>query len=112
MAGTPREERPGEIAGKTLGEVEGWKKKPNRVRRNGKHATGAEPVFPCTPINHLQDWQGQVGPPADLLRGPCPVCGSDLVSTLVFVEGTGYLLTWQCWNGLLEVPTCEYRRLV
>ena len=51
-------------------------------------------------------------PDPQWVRGTCPECGDDLVSNLYYVGGKGYLLVWECWNGLGERPSCCYRRVL
>ena len=49
-------------------------------------------------------------PDADMIRAACPVCGSDIVSQVFYVQGRGYVIFWICWEFLQEVPSCDYRR--
>jgi hypothetical protein len=51
-------------------------------------------------------------PKARHVRGNCPECGAVLLSNLYYIEGKGYLLIWECEAGLMEEPTCTYRRVI
>jgi hypothetical protein len=51
-------------------------------------------------------------PDPEWVRGKCPRCGDDLVSNLYYRGGKGYIIRWECWSSLGEVPTCEYRRVL
>lgn len=51
-------------------------------------------------------------PNADWVRGICPQCGAEIVSSLDHVPGHGYLLTWECWQSRGENPKCSYRRVL
>ena len=50
-------------------------------------------------------------PDPEWVRGVCPFCGSDVVSNCYYVGGKGYIILWECWEGLGEEPTCDYRRV-
>lgn len=43
---------------------------------------------------------------------PCPLCGGEVVSNCYYVGGRGYVLAHECWEGLGEDPTCDYRRVL
>jgi hypothetical protein len=51
-------------------------------------------------------------PHVDWVRGRCPECGDDLVSSMYHVEGRGYLLCWECWGARGENGSCTYRRVL
>lgn len=51
-------------------------------------------------------------PDPEWVRGRCPMCGEDVVSNCYYVAGKGYLIIWECWSSLGEVPTCEYRQVL
>ena len=49
-------------------------------------------------------------PPAERIRGNCPLCDALLVSDLRYVQGRGYLYVWRCWRtGSGE---CSYWRVL
>jgi hypothetical protein len=50
-------------------------------------------------------------PDPEWVRGRCPVCHEVLVSTCPYVDGKGYVLTWQCWRGI-QTGECSYRRVL
>ncbi len=51
-------------------------------------------------------------PHPDWVRGRCPECGDDLVSSMYHVNGRGYLLCWECWGSRGENAACTYRRIL
>ena len=51
-------------------------------------------------------------PEARDVRGRCEVCGEELVSNFYYVAEHGYVIAWQCWNSLVEAPSCGYRRVI
>ncbi|MDX1931098.1 MAG: hypothetical protein SFU56_00690 [Capsulimonadales bacterium] len=51
-------------------------------------------------------------PHPDWVRGRCPECGDDLVSSMYHVRGRGYLLCWECWGARGESGACTYRRVL
>jgi hypothetical protein len=51
-------------------------------------------------------------PDPEWVRGACPRCGEELVSSCYYVSGRGYLVLWECWASLRSDPTCDYRRVL
>lgn len=44
------------------------------------------------------------------VRAVCPYCGSDVVSGVYYLNGSGFVIWWDCWEALGDAPTCTYRR--
>lgn len=51
-------------------------------------------------------------PRPEWVRGICPQCGKDLVSSCYYVGGRGYLVVWDCWASLQDDYTCTYRKVL
>lgn len=47
-------------------------------------------------------------PPDSIKRGSCPDCGGDLVANLYCHEQRGYLLRYECWEGILPGGVCDF----
>ena len=47
-------------------------------------------------------------PPESIRRGHCPDCGGELVANLYCHEQRGYLLRYECWEGLLPGGVCAF----
>lgn len=47
-------------------------------------------------------------PPEEIVRGRCPECGDDLVANMYWHAERGYLLRYECWEGLLPSGRCEF----
>lgn len=54
----------------------------------------------------------RLSPKPELIRGTCPSCGGHLVSSHYYVDGQGYVISWDCWSSLAERPTCSYRHMI
>lgn len=49
-------------------------------------------------------------PDPEWVRGTCPKCGAEVISTAIYVKPKGYVIIWICWNALADSPTCNYTR--
>jgi hypothetical protein len=47
-------------------------------------------------------------PPEEIVRGRCPECGEALVSNLYWQKERGYLLRYECWEGLMPQGRCRF----
>ena len=47
-------------------------------------------------------------PPEEIERGACPDCAGQLVANLYWHEKRGFLLRYECWEGLLPNGVCRY----
>lgn len=47
-------------------------------------------------------------PPEEIVRGRCPECGGQLVANLYYHLLRGYLLRYECWEGLMLQGRCEF----
>lgn len=47
-------------------------------------------------------------PPESIKRGICPDCGGELVANLYSHDTRGYLLRYECWEGILPGGTCVF----
>ena len=47
-------------------------------------------------------------PPEDIVRGTCPECGGEYVANLYYHTERGYLLRYECWEGLMEDGQCRF----
>ena len=51
-------------------------------------------------------------PDPEWVRGVCPKCGEELVSSCYYVSGRGYLVVWECWASGRSTSGCDYRRVL
>ncbi len=47
-------------------------------------------------------------PPSEIVRGRCPECGGELVANMYWHAARGYLLRYECWEGLLPEGRCRF----
>lgn len=47
-------------------------------------------------------------PTPEIERGTCPDCGGQLVANLYWHARRGYLLRYECWEGLLPNGVCRF----
>lgn len=74
-------------------------------------ATPAELPLPSTRMEAVRVvFKDDNPPPAEWIRGDCPLCGQPLVSNYYYVSGKGPLVVWDCWASLEPRPTCSYRK--
>ena len=51
-------------------------------------------------------------PRPEWVRGVCPQCGEEIVSTAYYVGSRGYLILHECWASLGDNPSCGYRKVI
>lgn len=47
-------------------------------------------------------------PSPEIVRGRCPECGGEYVSNLYWHKDCGYLIRYECWEGLLPGGVCDF----
>lgn len=47
-------------------------------------------------------------PPSEIVRGRCPECGEVIVANMYWHADRGYLLRYECWEGLLPKGRCRF----
>ena len=59
-----------------------------------------------------KDLEPRERPDPEWVRGICPKCGEELVSSCYYVSGRGYLVLWECWAARQLAAGCDYRRVL
>ena len=75
-------------------------------------ASDAQPAAPQTLVRQNFDGPATGQPRTEWIRCVCPLCGSPVVSNCYYVGGRGYLVVWECWESLRDVPACPFRHVL
>lgn len=79
---------------------------PRFIPENEPHRVLDRPGFQLS-MGAIPAYEGE-RPPEDIVRGICPECGGEYVANMYWHPDRGYLIRYECWEGLMEDGQCRF----